>query len=376
MSNLLEWMGAQTVIGPGSKSDEWFDEHWVWDPVMMEPAGKFLDWTKEQGVDNVDDYIKLSLVAYFAAPALLTELGLGEGVAVEAAAAGGELVAASGLTAAEIDATATAVGTALEGVTAGGVATAAGAGLEAVTAPGYISALSNIPVVGTIVDFAKSETGKNLLPTLIGSGTAVWAAGKTANAQLEAARQAGESTAAATDKALALQKEIFYQQREDLAPWREAGWQALTELDKRITAGPGEYVGSEYENFLTSEGVKTLDRSAASRGRLQSGAQQKAITRFGQDIAGAGRENFLREYYQGLAPLQSLAGVGLTSTEATARFGSAYGANAGNLLRAGGMDLARTQRDVGDIRSTGYIDLSNIVNQGIENYLTRRSAGT
>jgi hypothetical protein len=104
------------------------------------------------------------------------------------------------------------------------------------------------------------------------------------------AKKAGEAISEAETENIAFQEEVFAQQREDIAPWREAGTQALTQLQEGIASG--EFDPSQFKfkedpgyQFRLSEGMKARDRSAAARGRLLSGAQEKAITRYGQDVA-------------------------------------------------------------------------------------------
>ena len=66
------------------------------------------------------------------------------------------------------------------------------------------------------------------------------------------------------------------------------------------------------------EGVNALDRSAASRGRTLSGAQDRAVTRYGSDLAsqefGNAFNRSLTEYNVNLSRLQGLAGVGQSAT--------------------------------------------------------------
>jgi hypothetical protein len=76
------------------------------------------------------------------------------------------------------------------------------------------------------------------------------------------------------------------------------------------------------------EGVEARDRSAAARGMALSGAQQKALTEYGQGLAD-------QTYGQQLNRLASLAGTGQTATTNVASMGQNYAAGAGqNLMGA------------------------------------------
>ena len=101
---------------------------------------------------------------------------------------------------------------------------------------------------------------------------------------------------------------------------------------------------------------------AAARGNILSGAQQKALTQYGQDYASQDVDNYLRRYYQSLIPYQSMAGMGQTTAGQTAQMGMQTGQNIGqNYLTAG------------QARASGYINQGNVVSgavkSGTENYL-------
>lgn len=108
--------------------------------------------------------------------------------------------------------------------------------------------------------------------------------------------------------------------------------------------------------FRLGEGIKALDRSAAARGRLRSGAQVKAITKFGQDYATNEYDNMLRRFY-------NLAGVGQNATTTTGQFGQ-YAGNA----------LAQGYLGAGQARASGYINKANAItgpiNQGTNALMT------
>ena len=178
----------------------------------------------------------------------------------------------------------------------------------------------------------------------------------------QAADKAAKAQEKGADQATAAELEMFYQGREDMAPWREGGEWALGELRERIAAGPGEYTQSPGYQFRLGEGVKAMERGAASRGNVLSGAQQKALTRYGQEYAAADYDNFLRRYYQSLTPYQSMAGQGQT----TAAQGSQMGAQVGQ-------SVGQNYLTAGQARASGYINQANVasgaISSGIENYL-------
>ena len=179
----------------------------------------------------------------------------------------------------------------------------------------------------------------------------------------QAAGDASDAQVKGADKATQAELEMFYQGREDMAPWREGGEWALGELRDKISAGPGEYTESPGYQFRLDQGIQARERGAAARGNVLSGAQTKALTRYGQDYATADYDNFLRRYYQSLSPYQSMAGQGQTTAGQGAQMGTQVGQSVGqNYLQAG------------QARASGYINQANVlsggIKSGVENYLT------
>ncbi|MBN1849411.1 MAG: hypothetical protein JW932_12590 [Deltaproteobacteria bacterium] len=171
------------------------------------------------------------------------------------------------------------------------------------------------------------------------------AADKATQAQLEAA-----------DAATKLQWKMFYQNREDLAPWREAGTNALNKLVDMVETGPGEFEASPGYQFRLGEGEQAINRALASRGQYDSGKAMKVLTRFNQDYATKEYDNFLARWYKSLTPFQSLAGIGQTTAEETAEMGA-------NVAR----DAAANYLYKGNVRASGYINEQNINNQMYNN---------
>jgi len=187
--------------------------------------------------------------------------------------------------------------------------------------------------------------------TLIGAYIGSKAAKKAAKAQVKGAGQATQA-----------QLEMYYQSREDLAPWREGGEWALGELRALIEAGPGEYTESPGYQFRLGEGIKARERGAAAKGNVLSGAQTRDLTKFGQDYATQDYDNWLRQWYQSLTPYQSMAGQGQTTAVQTAQMGQQTG-----------YGVAQNYLAAGRARASGYIDQANVmsgaIGSGVENYL-------
>ena len=205
--------------------------------------------------------------------------------------------------------------------------------------------------------------------TLAGGLLASSAASSAAGAQTDAARYAGDLQAQATADQVAEQRRQYDLTRSDLAPWRQAGQQALGTLSGMVQAGPGDYTKSPGYDFRLQQGVDTLQRGAAARGGLLGGAQQKALTQFGQDYATNDYDNFLNRYYQSLTPYQSLAGLGQTATNQTAALGQNTANSISNILQSGATGQGAAALSGGQARASGYINQANALTGNLQSGL-------
>lgn len=224
---------------------------------------------------------------------------------------------------------------------------------------------------------------------------------KSSQAQAASAERAAETSAEATkiaaDAAAAAQKystdvqaDLYKQTRADQEPWRLAGVNALAKLgsdQSLVTPYPEQkkFTLADFEadpgyNFRMSEGVNALDKSAAARGMLFSGAQGKGITRYGQDYGSNEYANAYNRYqneYQNAFNryqtnqsnqynrLANMAGLGQTANNALQTAGSNYansagnyamnGANmTGNLLMTNAANSGNAQLMAGQARASAY----------------------
>lgn len=183
-----------------------------------------------------------------------------------------------------------------------------------------------------------------------------------ASKQSEAVESAAQTGAEASRYAADIQRQMFDRQMELQEPWRQAGVNALAQLaplsSQYTPFGMQQFQQDPGYAFRMSEGMKALERSAAARGGLLSGAQMKGIQRYGQDLGSQEYQNAFNRYQAErtarLQPLQSLAGVGQTSAQALGSAAGQYGANAGNIMMAGGANAANAALSQGNIRASQY----------------------
>lgn len=232
-----------------------------------------------------------------------------------------------------------------------------------------------------------------------------------------ASRSAGRAQQRAADQATAEQRRQYDLSRQDLAPYRQVGTQAINQLGSlygfspyqetaptpydgggfdipgldgaasRFTNAAGGFVGRFNEsrqpmqagqpgqqaaapggmsaffaspdyNFRRTEGMRGIEQSAAARGGAFSGNALRGITGFNSNLA-AGE---FGDYYNRLA---NLAGIGQTATNTGAQLGANFANQAGaNAMAAGN---ARASGIMGTANSVG-----GAINSGLNNYLLYR----
>jgi hypothetical protein len=212
--------------------------------------------------------------------------------------------------------------------------------------------------------------------------------------QSNALQQGARTQADAAQRAIDLQQQINQQQIALNAPFYSAGVTSQNRLldllglsGNKGATGYGKYAQDfsmgDFEAdpgyaFRLSEGQKALERSAAARGGLISGAATKAATRYGQEMGSQEYTNAYNRYQTNrmnqLNPLASLTQSG----QAAANF------QAGNLGKYGS-DVASLIGQQGESRAAGEIGMGrtfgNAINTGISAYqnnalleaLTRRA---
>jgi hypothetical protein len=201
-------------------------------------------------------------------------------------------------------------------------------------------------------------------------GSALIGGGMSARASRKASRAQQQSA----DQATQLQREMFERQVQLNEPFREAGITGQNELMRMLglggdpnSAGYGSlgrnYTMADLEmdpgyGFRLSEGMKALDRTAAARGGMMSGAALKAAGRYGQDMAS---QEYLNAFNRAqalkserLGVLGSLYGAGQTAAQQVSNAAGQYGVNAGNMMM-----------ESGRARASGYIGSANAISNAL-----------
>jgi hypothetical protein len=191
-----------------------------------------------------------------------------------------------------------------------------------------------------------------------------------------ASRSASKTQAGAAQQAADVQRSQFEQTREDQAPYRQAGYNALANLQRTAGNVPAAFKFGDYEfkadpgfGFRLAEGQKALDRQAAARGGLISGGALRAAQRYGQEM---GSQEFGNAYNRALTGYNTdvarenqlynrqaaLAGIGQTATNLVGQAGQNYATNVGNLMTGAGAAQA-----------AGQVGMANALTGGLGTYL-------
>jgi len=224
---------------------------------------------------------------------------------------------------------------------------------------------------GGTTDWSKYLTSPSVLGSVISGGAGLLGAGMQANA----AREAAQGIADANITSNQLMARMNEQNRARQEPFYQAGLNALPAYTQGVMPGGNlvrPFAESDFKadpgyGFRMSEGMKGLERSAAARGGLLSGATLKGAERFGQDIASNEYNNAYNRYVGNQATqrnaLAGLTGFAPTASSAMQAGDTAYGSNAANLAS----NTANAMAGAGATRASSYGNALAGIGQNIYN---------
>jgi hypothetical protein len=214
---------------------------------------------------------------------------------------------------------------------------------------------------------------------LIGAGGAIVggmlsgsAAKSAASAQASAADRAAELQRQTAQEQLALQQRMYEEDVARQRPWLAAGEQALNKLiplTEYTPFGQAQFQADPGYTFRLAEGQKALERQAAARGGLISGAALKAAQRYGQEMGSQEYMNAFNRYQAEraarLQPLQSLAGVGQTTAQQMGAAGQQYAGQAGQTALGMAGAVGDLMGSAAAARASGYVGGANALTGAI-----------
>jgi len=174
------------------------------------------------------------------------------------------------------------------------------------------------------------------MPDLIIAGIAAVTSIGSAYIASEGSQQAASTVAQSNQAAIQAQLEMFYANQAMLAPWTEAGAAALQQITQLLAAGPGEFEESPSYQFRLSEGLRAIENSAASKGKLLSGQTEKGLVGYAENLASQDYQNWLNNWYKSLDPYYSLATMGGSVGSGVGAMGTQTAANVGSNIVAAG----------------------------------------
>lgn len=224
---------------------------------------------------------------------------------------------------------------------------------------------------GGATNWTKYLTNPSVLGSVISGGAGLLGAGLQANA----AREAAQGIADANLSSNQLMARMNEQNRARQEPFYQAGLGALPAYTQGVMPG-GDLVRPFAESdfkadpgygFRMKEGMQALDRSAAARGGLLSGATLKGAERFGQDIASNEYNNAYNRYVGNQATqrnaLAGLTGFAPTASSAMQAGDVSYGGNAANLAS----NTANAMAGAGATRASSYGNALAGIGQNVYN---------
>lgn len=213
-----------------------------------------------------------------------------------------------------------------------------------------------------------------------------YAANKASKTQAKASEAAGERSDYQFETARQDQLAQLAQQREDSAPYREAGTTSLAQLMAGAAEGGefdqqyqrGSFAADPGAAFRLSQGEAGINRAAAANGSQYSGAALRALARFNSDQASQeynnwnNRENQAEQLFEGRKMntynrLSNVAGLGQTANQALANNGMQVTSNIAQLGNANEARVGNYMQDAAESRASGYVAAGNAIGQGIRN---------
>lgn len=181
------------------------------------------------------------------------------------------------------------------------------------------------------------------------------AAETAANVQAQSAREANELQRRIYEENVARQQPFLTGGMEDYNRLRALSMGGPEAAQRFLSTDPGY-------GFRLSEGMKALERGAAARGGLVSGAALRAAQRYGQDLAS-------QEYGAAYNRLAGLADVGPRAAGVLTNLGTQFGEQSGRNLMMEGQALGQGYLGAGGARASAYMGGANALTGGLSQYL-------
>lgn len=170
------------------------------------------------------------------------------------------------------------------------------------------------------------------------------------------------------------------QQRTDGAPYREAGYGALSQLSGGMAPGGDlnrSFTMADYHEdpgmqFRLQQGEQGINRAATASGARYSGATLKALSRFNSGLAsqeyGNAYSRFNSDQGNKFNRLSAMAGTGQTAVSQAGQAGQAAFNNIGQAGQMNANAQGNAAQAAAAARASGYAGVGNAINSGIGQY--------
>jgi hypothetical protein len=200
----------------------------------------------------------------------------------------------------------------------------------------------------------------------------------------EASKSAARTQAAAADRAMQNEREMYDLAREDLAPYRETGYTALKDIESIKPFLTAQFGPDQFEQYLDPSmefrrklGEQSTARMANVGGGALSGNTLRALTDYGQGLAsteyGNAFNRFQDERTNIYNTLANIAGMGQGAVNTGVNRGQSFAGQMTGLTTGQGAALAGGQ--IGAANAMGGA-VQNMGNMAYLNSMMRPPAQT
>lgn len=184
-------------------------------------------------------------------------------------------------------------------------------------------------------------------------------------------KKGAKKAAKAYDAAGNLISDQFATTEEQMMPWMEVGQDALYQMSRELGLPDGSGMtedGFDFSGFETSpgytfrqeEGQKAVERSAAGRGMLQSGAAIKDLQRFSQGLASEEYGNWYNRRFNEQQEMYDRKQDYMRNLMGVSEAGRSTAGGLGQLRGNAAANQANMMSGAGEARATGYQSLANM----------------
>jgi len=186
--------------------------------------------------------------------------------------------------------------------------------------------------------------------SVISAGASIYAGEKAAGA----ARDASAAANVIEREKMAQAWEMYQQNREDLAPWMEAGKRGLDQYES-LLEDPSQIVKSPGYEFRLGEALKAVQNRSGVAGSVYGGSALKEMQKYASDYASG-------EFGSRLAQLAALSEIGRGTTGRIGQIGeNVIGQEIASGARMGGNII-----NAGNVRASAYGAQAAGVNQAVQ----------